>query len=607
MTKKKSGPLKTMKKIERREKQATKKFVRAADEVKRAPEKRAPKSAKFGKMAGETIASLLPAPFNALASPVLGKLGEFVGDKAGTFLGSGDYETNSLIDLVKDGKPLGSTTQGVSYVHSQNDEVHFYRREDLGPIFAASTPGEFKINRFRVQAADRSTFPYLNKIARLHQNWRPEGMIFQFESQTGPISSQPNLGVVAMGMEYDAAKPAPFASIQQIDNSWGGFAVKTTDNCAFGVECKLGKNVLDRLYVRNDSSLDQNHDPQFYDLGTFCIATEGQPVANQQIGRLWVSYEIVLSKPILDRETFGDPRVGQWRMDLSAAALGSGNTFLHNDESLNDTDYALIGDTNNFELSLELPEWLNPDDYPAGSFLHFPDISPGTYEVNICFGLSGTAATSNCIPESYADRLEVGPFAVVDGQLSSLLTGGDSLSASPVCYATPQAGAANGNLTHVQFCIDVLQEKPTLAFRGMGPRTVAWTWVKVASIPRSQTSFSLAPATNWVGMRQAFPAPKTTPADVLVHERNWRGEPVSLVLRDSAAKLKTKGAPRKPRPKKVVQPYELDPDAFRALIKRAATEAEVREVVIKRYTPTTDDDTAGAVVTSKGVTIYQPT
>lgn len=510
-----------------------KQIVEVVAEAPQAP-RRAPKAAAVGSALGSGLASLLPAPFNALASPLLGKLGDWAGDKVGTFLGTGDYEVNSLIDSVRGVEP--SRNNGISYVHSQNDEIVLTRREYIGDVISSPTPGDFQITRYRIQPANRDLFKYLSGVARLHQQWEPRGMVLQYKSNTGLISSAatPNVGVVVMATEYDASVIAPFSDKNEMENSWGGCSVETTKHMAYGVECKYSKNVLQNLLVDNDELNNQSNSPSFYDLGTFCIATVGQPAASQNCGELWISYDIVLSKPKLNRETYGDPRCAQWRMDIASAGLsGTGRFFVEENVDLEDPAIVLAGDDNAFLLNVETPEWLDPSEYNAGSLLNFPNMTPGTYQILLLQGLVAVGAGTNPRPAALCDRCAIGPLGVTSSTFSSTLTGGQPSGA--LAYSTPQTGVATSNLQMTVFAIEVTAVSPTIVIYGALPRTIAWSWLQVMSIPRSQTSFSIGSLFRLPGFGLMIPEGTTPNHRMKFRPSPFRNAPPALEVYDSTS------------------------------------------------------------------------
>jgi hypothetical protein len=502
--------------------------------------RRAPKAAAVGSAFGSGLASLLPAPFNALASPLLGKLGDWAGDKVGTFLGTGDYQVNSLIDGVRGVEP--SRNNGISYVHSENDSIVLTRREYIGDVISAETPGDFKITRYRIQAANRDLFKYLSTVARLHQQWEPRGMVLQYKSNTGLISSAatPNVGVVVMATEYDASIVAPFTDKNEMENSWGGCSVMTTEHLAYGVECKYKKNVLENLLVDNDELNESENSPSFYDLGTFCIATVGQPAAAQNCGELWISYDIVLSKPKLNRETYGDPRCAQWRMNLVAAGTwATGRAFVEENADLLDPAITLAGDDNAFLLNVETPAWLDPSEYTAGSLLNFTNMTPGTYQILLLQGLVATGAGDNMRPSALSDRCTVGPLGVTAFPFSSTLVGGQP--SGTLAYSTPQTTTTTSNLQMTVFAIEVTAVSPTIVIYGSLPRTIAWSWLQVMSIPRSQTSFSIGSMFRMPGSQLELPSGISPDHRIRFRPSAYRNTPPTLeTLKSDPEKVKRK-------------------------------------------------------------------
>lgn len=509
--------------------------------------KKSPKAAAVGSTIGSALGSLLPPPFNALASPLLGQLGDWAGDAVGTFLGTGDYEVNSLIDAAQGKTP--SRNNGISYVHSQNDEVVFTRREYIGDIISSTTPGQFQISRYRVQATNSILFRYLSGIARLHQQWEPRGIVFQYKSNTGLISNAatPNVGVVVMAMEYDASVVDPFYDKIQMENSWGGCSTATTEHMAFGVECKYNKNVLNNLYCDNDPLNDRETAPSMYDLGTFCVATVGQPAASQNCGELWVSYDIVLSKPKLDRETYGDPRAAQWRMDIAAAGLGAnGYLFLEENLEVQNSNYCRYPTENAFTVQVEPPPWLNPSEFTVGSILHFPNMSPGIYQVSLLVGLSTTGVTQQVQPIVNTDRCAIGPLTITTTAGTSLLVGGQDTGSN--AFSTPQISAtANGNLLSTIFSVEVTDVGPTLSFQGMLPRQVAWTWIVVNSLPPFMTSFPLTRQLREANFSFPFPDSIDPVIDVLVKRSGYKGIPPSVIAESPEATDKRRKAKKRVR------------------------------------------------------------
>jgi hypothetical protein len=206
--------------------------------------------------------------------------------------GSGDYRTNSLIKGGMNSSPsFGPPTST------------FRRRECLGSITTSPTARDFQIQKFRVNPGLASTFPWLSGIANNYESYRPRSMIFEYIPTSGMSvsSGDTSLGSVTMAAQYNpfASDPTSLVQIQGYNNA---VAFAPYENAAAGVECLANKRQADTLLIRNANvagvTLNTGYDTLF-DLCEFFIATDGFQAASVVIGQLWVTYEIILSNPIV--------------------------------------------------------------------------------------------------------------------------------------------------------------------------------------------------------------------------------------------------------------------------------------------------------------------
>lgn len=242
-----------------------------------------------GTTIGSTLASFIPIPG---AGAIGGLLGGWAGDKLGSILGLGEYHTAGIQQnsLINEG-------QTPPHMHTTKESTVFTKRESLGQVLASSTAGAFQAQNISLQPGLQASFPWLSGAALLFQEWTPLGIVFEFKSATASFSgaASPSTGMVAMATDYNAFDTAPFASMPQIENEERSVSAKPTESFFHAIECEPRQNVLERMYLRN-GPLPANQMPQFYDLGTFCIASQGCPVASQILGELWVTYQIMFSK-----------------------------------------------------------------------------------------------------------------------------------------------------------------------------------------------------------------------------------------------------------------------------------------------------------------------
>lgn len=266
--------------------------ARGAPAPRGAP-KGAPKSRAVGKQIAETAASFLPGPLKFL-SPIAGGVGGMLGEGIGTLLGLGDYKVkkNSIISE-------GNTP---AYMHSKKGSTFVRHREFITNVYSSATAGAFSVQNFPIQAGLTSSMPWLSLLTRGFQEWQPHGIVYEFKSNTGMISSAatPAIGMVIMATDYDSYDTNPFTNKLDMENTQYTTNAKATESFYHPVECAPNKNILDRLFLRDDT-VPQGQPPQFYDLGTFAIGSIGTPVASQNLGELWVTYEIELMKPTMKR------------------------------------------------------------------------------------------------------------------------------------------------------------------------------------------------------------------------------------------------------------------------------------------------------------------
>lgn len=269
----------------------------ARPRARRAPVKRAPARRVYASRRPlyRSIARRRAADMSAASkeSPyTFGGIGSAVGRAAGNLLGKitglGDYkyQRNSLL-----GEPL--TADAVPVMHSAKDGVRIRHREYLQDV---SSTVAFSNTSYAIQPGITSSFPFLSALAQNFEQYRVEGMIYEFVSTSADALNSTNtaLGTVIMAAEYNAAAPA-YVNKQQMENSMWAVSTKPSCSMLMPVECAPQLNTLSNLYVRTLGST-TSQPINFTDLGTFQIATVGSQAA-AVIGELWVSYDIVLLKP----------------------------------------------------------------------------------------------------------------------------------------------------------------------------------------------------------------------------------------------------------------------------------------------------------------------
>lgn len=209
-------------------------------------------------------------------------------------LGFGDYkvEHNTLLaDLQGAGPPVMKNYNGRSHV--------IRHREYLGNVYTAAN-GVFNLNSFPINPGLNQTFPWLASVAAGFEQYRIDGMIWEFKSTSADALNSTNtaLGSVIMATEYDSSR-AVFQNQQQMENHEFASSCRQSASMLHAIECKKSLTPVSELWVRT-GSVPTGDDERLYDFGLFQIATVGSQSASAvNIGELWVTYEITFFKPQL--------------------------------------------------------------------------------------------------------------------------------------------------------------------------------------------------------------------------------------------------------------------------------------------------------------------
>lgn len=222
----------------------------------------------------------------------------------------GAYYGAHALKGVGDYAPLGIMPKHNSFMRAllsngppaiQNTRMRTFvvrHREYLGDVVTGAT-GAFNITTFPINPGMAVTFPWLAQLAQNFEQYRINGMVFEFKSTSADALNSTNtaLGTVVMATEYNSDSD-PFTTKQQMENH--EFANSCRQSCSMlhAIECKPSLTSISELYTRTTAPA-AGQDLRLYDLGQFSIATVGQQGSSVNIGELWCSYEIELLKPQL--------------------------------------------------------------------------------------------------------------------------------------------------------------------------------------------------------------------------------------------------------------------------------------------------------------------
>jgi len=243
--------------------------------------------------AGINELSAIPRSIGNAAGYGISGIADFVGSKLGSIFGQGDYVMPGYTPAQNSLVLSGATPQVISSI---DREFNIRFREYIGDVTTGAA-NTFSITEYPIQPGLPDTFPWLSQVAANFEQYRINGMIFEFKSLSADALNSTNtaLGSVIMATEYNSVNSG-FTSKQQMENHEFSVSAKQSCSVLHPIECKRSQTPVSELYVRNTTPA-SNSDLRLYDLGKFYIATSGQQATAINIGELWVTYDVTFLKP----------------------------------------------------------------------------------------------------------------------------------------------------------------------------------------------------------------------------------------------------------------------------------------------------------------------
>lgn len=238
-----------------------------------------------------------------------GDKGRGLGGDFSRWMGWGEYGGDAGGNSIM----AGSTSVPMT-VNASDDltgDVYFANREFLGNVTAlatgSTTPSAFNLVSYAINSGLVGTFPWLSQIAENFTLYELIGCVFEYRPTSGELGSASNaLGKIVMATQYDP-DAALFGSAVEMENYAYSETCKPSQHMVHGVETKRSQAATNMLYVRTGPT---PKDKIFTDYGIFQVATEGLPVNATagtiiNVGELWVSYRVKLSRPKLFNSLLG--------------------------------------------------------------------------------------------------------------------------------------------------------------------------------------------------------------------------------------------------------------------------------------------------------------
>jgi hypothetical protein len=237
----------------------------------------------------------------------LPRVGRAVGTGISRIFGSGDYVVTPP-SAIRSNSLAGTSPPTFG---NASGSARIRHREFVADIQSST---DFSLQSYPLNPGMSNLFPWLSQVARCYEQYHIHGLCIEFKSTSGWAVSSTNtaLGVVGCVTQYDASD-ADFTSKQQAENYQGCQNTSPAHSILHFVECAVGSNPLDKLYIRN-SALAANQDVKMYDMGKFSIFRVGSQAVTT-VGELWVSYDVELSKPKLPDSSSVETSMDYYRIE----------------------------------------------------------------------------------------------------------------------------------------------------------------------------------------------------------------------------------------------------------------------------------------------------
>lgn len=252
------------------------------------------KSTSFWRTAAKFAPAIGGSIGNYIAPGIGGAIGSAAGGLISSIAGHGSYAIKRNTVFFPDQVPLFTT--------KQDGSIRMQHREFITDIVTSSTPGAFQVQSYAIDVANPTTFPFLSQIASNFEEWRMEGLVFEYKTTSGSISSTGQLGTAVLATQYNS-NAIPFTSKQAMEAYTFASSTVVSASVIHPVECDPMQTPSNGLFYTNvPGTGNGTEDKRWQQLGIFNIATQGC-AASENVGELWVSYDIWLCKPRLIQNT----------------------------------------------------------------------------------------------------------------------------------------------------------------------------------------------------------------------------------------------------------------------------------------------------------------
>lgn len=257
----------------------------------------------LGSAAGAAIGNMIaPGIGGAGLGAIGGAIGAAGGDLFQKLTGWGDYQVMSN-SLLHPGEVVPSFGP---------DTIRVKKREYICDV---TTSQDFANNNFAINPGLTETFPWLSALANNYEQYRWNGLIFEFVSTSAvALTSGSNiqLGSVCLSSDYNAADPA-YINLPQMLSTMFSNSGRPSDNIAHAVEC-APNDMAQKLYYVRSGDVPAGTDIRLYDMLSFQLGVQDCPGTQgvDKIGQIWVNYDVTFCKSVQNNQVGFDLNTDHW-------------------------------------------------------------------------------------------------------------------------------------------------------------------------------------------------------------------------------------------------------------------------------------------------------
>lgn len=229
-------------------------------------------------------------------------LSKFIKSIHNKISGNGDYTVQSDVTCNSLFKNTRNMSPNMSFADMANG-TRVQHRELIKMIAVQASNGTFSIQPFVVNPGAPDTFPYLSNLARLYEEYKFMGLVFEFVSTTSPYNPTPAMGSVFMAAEYNVTQ-TPYINAIEMLNSDFAISSRPDGSMLYGIEC-LGQ-AQNQYYVSNDTNTLTPANLKDFAILYFGTQLGTNYTVGQELGQLWVTYDVILSKPFFQSPLYGN-------------------------------------------------------------------------------------------------------------------------------------------------------------------------------------------------------------------------------------------------------------------------------------------------------------